>query len=159
MSKANDIITAIIGRFDSSKSVLQVVDGEYTLFSEMEQLATRVANQFPRAVVMLNGAEVPIESSTLGTAVEFLLPVVVDLWVVDVNNLQTARENAIQEARDIIELPANDKWGNADVIQTNEITSIERNIIYNTEVRNPQVVFGFARIEFTVRYKYTKGDS
>lgn len=159
MSKANDIITAIHTRFDSGKSFIKVVDQKYILFSEMEQLATQVANQFPRAVVMLNGSEVPIDSSTLGTEINYLLPVAVDLWIVKETDLRADRESAIQEARDIIELPANDKWGIADVVQTNEITNIDRNIIYNTEVRNPQVVFGFARLEFTVRYKYTKGDS
>lgn len=158
-SKAYSILTAIESHINTNKSVINTVQTEYKPLNELIKEAKDFPENFPKGIVIFGEAEIPVEPTrqTIGRRVEYLLPVIIDIYSVKDTDLLQENDEALTEIRDLID---NDtKWTAENFPTQYPLKLIERATVFDTNSTSPSVIFGVSSVGFDVLYWFTRGQS
>ena len=155
-SQALDCLEAVQTLVNTNKSVIKTVTSEYMDLGAIQEEMSIVPANYPKAFIIIGAEEFPIDNP-IGKVMRMRLPMWIDIYLKAGANLQSEREAAIKEARDIIENPANSVIAGQHRLHTQELI-VERLITYTTDNPN-EIVVGAASLQFAVDYSYTRGAS
>jgi len=155
-SQALDCLEAVQALINTNKSVIKSVSTDYMDLGMIQSEMVTVPANYPKAFVVIGAEEFPV-GDPLGKTMRMRLPMWIDIYLKAGSNLQSEREAAIKEARDIIENPANSVIAGQHRLHTQELL-VERLITYTTDNPN-EIVVGAASLQFAVDYTYTRGAS
>lgn len=159
MSKAYDILTAIESHINTNKSVIKTVQSEYKPLNELIREARDFPANFPKAIVIFGEEEFPVEllKQTIGRRVEYMLPIIIDIYSVRDTDLLQENDEALTEVRDLID---NDmKWTANNFPTQYPLLSVQRATVFDTNSTSPSVIFGVSSLGFNVHYWFTRGQS